>query len=451
MLLIFIGDELHSVISFFVEIAEPDSEKSGDMIPISENRVRSPNFRLALYPRINYKENGLEGRRHSGGRSCRDVGRSSKGRRFRLEAMMSVKKRIAILTGGGDCPGINAVIRAVAKKAILEHAMEIIGIEDGYGGLIHNRHRKLSYDSVSGILTLGGTILGASKISNPYRYPRQKGKTIVFQDVSKTALRTARALNIDALVCIGGDGTLGIAHRLLKDGLPVVGVPKTIDNDLRGTDITFGFDSAVAIATEAIDRIHTTAQSHHRVMIVEVMGHKAGWIALFAGVAGGGDIILIPEIPYTVEAVAAKIRERSRKGRRFSIIVIAEGAKPRGGEVVIKKMVKRSADPIRLGGISFILQDQVEKATGVETRSVVLGHLQRGGSPTAFDRILATQLGAKAVDLVLSREFGRMVAVQNGAITTVPLEIPAAGPRLVPPDHPLIAAARAIGTSFGDE
>jgi phosphofructokinase-like protein len=365
--------------------------------------------------------------------------------------MMSVKKRIAILTGGGDCPGINAVIRAVAKKAILEHSLEVIGIEDGYDGLIHNRHRKLSYDSVSGILTLGGTILGASKISNPYRYPRQKGKTVVFQDVSRTAVRTARALDIDSLVCIGGDGTLGIGYRLFKDGLPVVGVPKTIDNDLRGTDITFGFDSALAIATEAVDRIHTTAQSHHRVMIVEVMGHKAGWIALFAGVAGGGDIILIPEIPYTIEAVAAKIRERSRKGRLFSIVVIAEGAKPRGGDIVIRKMVMKSADPIRLGGISFVLQGQVEKVTGVETRSVVLGHLQRGGSPTASDRILATQLGAKAVDLVVSRGFGRMVAVQNGAITTVPLDIPAGGPRLVPLDHPLIAAARAIGTSFGDE
>lgn len=200
---------------------------------------------------------------------------------------MNKKKRIAILTGGGDCPGINAVIRAVAKKAILEYGMEVVGVEDGYDGLIHNRHRMLAYDDVSGILTLGGTILGASKISNPYRYAFQKGKKIIFTDVSEKAIKTVKDIKLDALVCIGGDGTLGIAYRLMKDGVPVVGVPKTIDNDLRGTDITFGFDTAVAIAAEAIDRIHTTAQSHHRVMIVEVMGHKAGWIALFSGVAGG--------------------------------------------------------------------------------------------------------------------------------------------------------------------
>ena len=366
--------------------------------------------------------------------------------------MKNAKKRnrIAILTGGGDCPGINAVIRAVAKKAILEHGMEIIGIEDGYEGLIHNRHRRLHYDDVSGILTLGGTILGASKNSNPYHYGIQKGKTVVFKDVSRKAIRTARSLDIDVLVCIGGDGTQGIAFRLLQDGLPVVGVPKTIDNDLRGTDITFGFDTAVAIASEAVDRVHSTAEAHHRVMIVEVMGHHAGWIALYAGVAGGGDIILIPEIPYMLESVAAKVKERHRKGRRFSIVVIAEGAKPRGGDVVIKRIVKKSADPVRLGGIGFVLQEAIERLTSTESRTVVLGHLQRGGSPTASDRILATQLGAKAVDLIVRGEFGRMAAVKEGEITSVPLEVASGGPRTVPRDHPLIAAARSIGTSFGD-
>jgi 6-phosphofructokinase 1 len=363
---------------------------------------------------------------------------------------MNKKNRIAILTGGGDCPGINAVIRAVAKKAILEYAMEVVGIEDGYDGLIHGHHRQLHYDDVSGILTLGGTILGASKISNPYRYAVQKGKEVVFTDVSRKAIRTAKKLEIDALVCIGGDGTLGIACRLMKDGVPVVGIPKTIDNDLRGTDITFGFDTAVAIATEAIDRLHTTAQSHHRVMIVEVMGHKAGWIALYAGVAGGGDIILVPEIPFRIEAVEAKVRERHRRGRRFSIVIIAEGARPVGGDMVVKKIVQKSADPIRLGGIGFVLQDQIEKSTEIESRTVVLGHLQRGGSPTAFDRILATQLGSKAVDLIVRGELGRMVAVQGSAIMAVPLEIPGSGPRTVPLDHPLIVAARSIGTSFGD-
>ncbi len=363
---------------------------------------------------------------------------------------MSKARRIGILTGGGDCPGINAVIRAVAKKAILEHGMEVLGIEYGYEGLIHRRVRPLRYDDVSGILTLGGTILGASKISNPYQYAVQRGKRTVFRDVSKQAIRTIRDLKLQSLVAIGGDGTLGIAHRLELDGVPVVGIPKTIDNDIRGTDITFGFDTAVAIAAEAIDRIHTTAQSHNRVMIVEVMGHRAGWIALHAGVAGGGDIILIPEIPFTVDSVAAKVAERRRRGRRFSIVVIAEGAKPAGGDVVIKKIIAASADPVRLGGVGFVLQDQLEKATGMEARTVVLGHLQRGGSPTAFDRILATRLGAVAVDLILSGKTGRMVAVRDGKIVSVPLKVAAGGPRTVPIDDPLIAAARSIGTSFGD-
>jgi 6-phosphofructokinase 1 len=363
---------------------------------------------------------------------------------------MNRTKRIAILTGGGDCPGINAVIRAVAKKAILEHGIEVIGVEDGYDGLIHDRHRRLHYDDVSGILTVGGTILGASKTSNPYRYAVEEGKTLVFRDVSKRALRTVRELRVDALVCIGGDGTLGIACRLMKDGVPIVGIPKTIDNDLPGTDVTFGFDSAVAIAAEAIDRIHTTAQSHHRIMIVEVMGHRAGWIALYSGVAGGADIILMPEIPYRIEAIAAKARERHRRGRRFSIVAVAEGAKPEGGEMVIKRIVRKSADPIRLGGIGFILQDRLDKATGVETRTVVLGHLQRGGSPTAADRILATQLGSMAVELIVRGELGQMVAVKEGRIASVPLEVAGAGTRTVPLDHPLIAAARSIGTSFGD-
>ncbi|OGD20921.1 MAG: 6-phosphofructokinase [Candidatus Aminicenantes bacterium RBG_16_63_16] len=363
---------------------------------------------------------------------------------------MKKPERIAILTGGGDAPGINAVIRAVAKRAILEHGLEVIGILDGYEGLVHNRTRKLHYDDVSGILTLGGTILGASKTSNPYQYAVPRGKKIVFRDLSRKAVKTVRDLQADALVCIGGDGTLGIAHRLMKDGVPVVGVPKTIDNDLRGTDLTFGFDTAVAIATEAIDRLHTTAQSHHRVMILEVMGHRAGWIALYAGVAGGGDIILIPEIPYRIEAVVDKVKDRNKRGRRFSIVVIAEGAKPVGGEMVVKKIVAKSADPVRLGGIGFFLQDQVEKATGIESRTVVLGHLQRGGSPTAADRVLATQLGSRALELIMKGETGRMVAVQGCTITDVPLEVAAGGPRAVPLELPLIAAARSIGTSFGD-
>jgi phosphofructokinase-like protein len=365
--------------------------------------------------------------------------------------MMNKVKRIGILTGGGDCPGINAVIRAVAKKAILQCGWEVIGIEDGYEGLIRNRHRKLDADDISGILAVGGTILGASKISNPYRYAVEEGSAIVFKDVSKQAIKNFRGLEIDALVCIGGDGTLGIAHKLFRDGVPLVGVPKTIDNDIKGTDITFGFDSAVAIATEAIDRIHTTAQSHHRIMIIEVMGNRAGWIALFAGVAGGGDIILIPEIPFSLDAVTAKVRYRRKRGKRFSIVVISEGAKPKGGDVVVKRIVEKSADPLRLGGIGFKIGEELERISGIETRTVVLGHLQRGGPPIATDRILATQLGAEAVAMIVRGELGRMTAVQNGRVTTASLEEAASGPRLVPLDHPLIAAARALGTSFGDE
>lgn len=364
---------------------------------------------------------------------------------------MSKHNRIAILTGGGDCPGINAVIRAVAKKAIDEQGMEVLGIEDGYEGVMAQRYRKLTNQDVSGILTLGGTILGTSNKANPYRYPVRRGKKLELRDLSHVAVRNLKKLKLDGLVCIGGDGTLAIAHRLFQEGIPIVGVPKTIDNDLQGTDITFGFDSAVQVATEAIDRVHTTAQSHHRVMIVEVMGRRAGWIALYSGVAGGGDIILIPEIPYDIGAIAEKVRERNKRGKRFSIVVVAEGARPKGGDMVIQKIVKESTDPIRLGGIGFALGEQIEELTGLESRTVLLGHLQRGGPPTPFDRLLGTRLGTKAVDLIENQEFGFMVGIKGNTLVKVPLEIVAKGSRLVPLNHPLIKSARSIGTSFGDE
>jgi 6-phosphofructokinase 1 len=363
---------------------------------------------------------------------------------------MKKQKRIAILTGGGDCPGINAVIRAVAKKAIIEYGMEVMGIEDGYHGIVNNRYRKLEYNDVSGILTLGGTILGTSKTANPYRYAIQQGNRLRFKDMSETAIRNIRNLDLACLVCIGGDGTLGIAHKLFKNGIPIIGVPKTIDNDLIGTDITFGFDSAVWIATEGIDRIHTTAESLHRIMMIEVMGHKAGWIALYSGVAGGGDIILIPEIPYDVNLIAEKVMERNKKGKRFSIVVVAEGAKPKGGDIVIQRIVKESSDPIRLGGISFVLGRQIEKMTGLETRIVVMGHLQRGGSPTPFDRILATQLGAKVVEMIEEKAFGNMVGIRKNSLIKVPLKEVAKGYKKVPLNHPLIKAARSVDTCFGD-
>jgi phosphofructokinase-like protein len=360
------------------------------------------------------------------------------------------RQEIAILTGGGDCPGINAVIRAVTKKAIVEYDMDVIGIKDGYEGLVNEAHRNLTYDDVSGILTLGGTILGTSKTANPYEYPVRSKGCIQFQDLSSRAISTVRRLGIVCLVCIGGDGTLGIAHRLHRDGVPTVGIPKTIDNDIRGTDISFGFDSAASIATEGIDRIHTTAQSHHRIMIVEVMGHKAGWIALHSGIAGGGDVILIPEIPYDTDGIARTVRERRAKGRRFTIIVIAEGARPVGGKIVVRKIVKASADPLRLGGVGFQLAERLEKLTGLETRAVLMGHLQRGGSPTAFDRVLATELGAAAVDMIAAKAFGRMVAVRGSGVSSVALSVAAGGPRLVPRQHRLIKTAEAVGAYFGD-
>ena len=363
---------------------------------------------------------------------------------------MTKNNRIAILTGGGDCPGINAVIRAVAKKAILGHDTEVVGIEDGYDGLVRGKWRKLEYNDVSGILTQGGTILGTSNAANPYRYPVKKGSRLEFQDVSRVAIKNARRLNVDCLVCIGGDGTMSISNNLFKDGVPIVGIPKTIDNDLKGTDTTFGFDSAVYIATEGIDRLHSTAQSHHRVMIVEVMGRNAGWIALHSGVAGGGDIILIPEIPYDPQIVAAKVKDRNRRGKRFSIVVVAEGARPKGGDLVVRRIIKESTDPVRLGGIGFVVGAQIERITGIETRTVVMGHLQRGGPPTPYDRVLATKLGTSAVGLIEKGDFGYMVAVRGNRLTRVRLQEVARGQRTVRSNDPLIAAARAVGTCFGD-
>ncbi len=360
------------------------------------------------------------------------------------------KKRIGILTGGGDCAGLNAVIRAVTKKAIIEFGYEIIGFEDGYEGVIHNRYRPLTFDDVSGILTLGGTILGTSNKANPFKYAVKSDGKVTFEDRSQDALHNITDLGLECLVCIGGDGTLTIANRLCELGVPVVGVPITIDNDIRGTDITFGFDSAVEIVTEGIDRIHSTAQSHHRVMIIEVMGRTAGWIALHAGVAGGGDIILLPEIPYDINKVAERVLKRGQAGKRFSIVVVAEGAKPVGGDVTVKKIVEDSHEKVRLGGVGFRLVEDLERLTGQEARAVVMGHLQRGGTPSSFDRVLATRLGTKVVDMIAADEFGYMCGVRCDDLVNVPLSEVAQGPRLVGVDDPLIRSARSIGVVFGD-
>ncbi len=360
-------------------------------------------------------------------------------------------KRIGILTAGGDCPGLNAVIRAVVKPA-LEVGIEVIGFKDGYSGLMYNKWKRLDSHDVSGILVEGGTILGTSNKDNPFRQPIRDTKTgeVKYKDLSGDVVKTYKRLKLDALICIGGDGTQTVASKLVKKGLNIVGVPKTIDNDLVGTDVTFGFDSAVSVATEAVDRLHTTAQSHHRVMVLEVMGRYAGWIALSAGLAGGGDIILIPEIPYDINVVCAKVKERNRKGKRFSIVVVAEGAKPKGGDLVVREVVKDSPDPLRLGGIGNKIGRDIEEKTGLETRVTILGHIQRGGTPTPFDRILATRFGIAALELVMKGQFGKMVCLRSGHMNTIELSKVGGKVRTVPSDCEMITAARMIGTCLGD-
>jgi 6-phosphofructokinase 1 len=359
--------------------------------------------------------------------------------------------RIGLLTGGGDCPGLNAVIRAVTKDAI-GHGIEVVGIEDGFLGLIENRMRLLTSDDVSNILTAGGTILGSSNKANPERFAVGKNTdgTVKFQDMTDLCMRNVELQGLDALVIVGGDGTMSGAQVFTKRGVNCIGVPKTIDNDLFGTDLTFGFLTAVQIATDALDRVHTTAASHHRVMVVEVMGRNAGWIALHAGIAAGADIILIPEINFDIDAVVRACMQRSRRGKRFTIICVAEGARPIGGKPVIERTDPTSPDPIRLGGIGRAVAAQIEAKTPLESRYVVLGHVQRGGTPVAADRVLATQFGDYAMELLLTGRKNRMVAWQGGTLTDVAMIEAAGKQRLIPLDHPLLAAARSVGTSFGD-
>jgi phosphofructokinase-like protein len=357
-------------------------------------------------------------------------------------------KSIAVLTGGGDCPGLNAVIRAVAKAAQTRYGLEVWGIEDGYLGLIENHMRQLHPNDVSGILTVGGTILGTSNIADPFRFT--VGKNGECTDVSAQCMENIRKRGIDALICIGGDGTMRTASRFAKMGLTVMGVPKTIDNDLFGTDITFGFDTAVTTATEAIDKLHTTASSHHRIMIVEVMGRYAGWIALYAGVAGGADVILLPELPYKLDVIDEYVRQRATRGKRFSIICVAEGAKEKGGQMVVGRRIKGSPDPIRLGGIANKLQYDIQERTGLESRAVILGHIQRGGTPTAYDRVLATNFGYTAISLLMEKGVkNHLVIFKDNKYSSIPLSQVAGKIKNVPKDHPLIKAALAIKTSFG--
>jgi 6-phosphofructokinase 1 len=356
-------------------------------------------------------------------------------------------RRIGVLTGGGDAPGLNAVIRAVVKSAANCNC-EVLGLEDSFDGLLElDRHRVLTPNDVTGILRLGGTILGTKNSGNPFAYPRNTSGGVV--DYSDRCVDIFHQLGLEALVVIGGDGTLSIGYEFWKKGIPVVGVPKTIDNDIVETTNTFGFSTAVDFATDAIDRLHTTAEAHHRIMCVEVMGRYAGWIALHAGIAGGADVVLMPEIPYDLQKVAERIKARERWGARFHIVVVAEGAKPKGGAVAVVEH-GRPGFAERLGGAAQRVAQELEDLTGKETRTVVLGHLQRGGSPSSFDRVLATRFGATAFEMVLRRQFGHTVASHPPDIVAVPLEKIVGRTKNVPVDSDVVRTARAVGIALGD-
>ena len=337
---------------------------------------------------------------------------------------------IGILSAGGDCPGINAAIRGVGKTAIVEYGMKVVGISAGYLGLINQEYELLDEDKLSGLLTVGGTILGTSR-----EKPFKKDKNGMYHiDKPKLIKKHYQEMGLDAVVCIGGNGTQRTAHLLAEEGLNIIGIPKTIDNDVWGTDVTFGFDSAMVIATDAIDRLHTTANSHRRIMVIEVMGHHAGWLALYSGIAGGGDVILLPEIPYDMEVVNDYLMQRVRSKKPYSIVVVAEG---------IDKPKKEKA-------ASYIAR-KIESATGLETRETILGYIQRGGSPSANDRLLATRFGAHAVEMIAHGQFGRMVAKKGEVLTSVPLAEVGGKLRLVPAGHPLIKKGRRMGVCFGDK
>ena len=363
------------------------------------------------------------------------------------------RKRVAINTGGGDAPGLNAVIRAIVLGA-LNRGWEVFGIENGYGGFLADEAGELiplGREDVRGITHLGGTILGTTNRGDPFAWLTERPNgSIARADRSDEILEAFHRHELDALIAVGGDGSLHIARQLGAKGLPVVGVPKTIDNDLGHTSLTFGFLTAVETATEAIDKLHSTAESHHRVMVVEVMGRHTGWIALFSGLAGTADVILMPEIPYDIEKVCDKIRQRESRGREFSIVCAAEGATPIGGDVVMKTVPRGTGGQVRLGGVGEQIAREIADGTGKETRSLVLGHLQRGGRPIAYDRLMALRFGAAAVRCVAEGEFGNMVALDPPDVRPVPLEDALQELKRVPVEGDVVQTARALGISFGD-
>lgn len=356
--------------------------------------------------------------------------------------------KIAVNTGGGDAPGLNAVIRGVVLAAH-QKGWEVYGIKYGYRGLIDIKQIvRLTPESVWDITNIGGTILGSASKGNPFNYPVEKPDgNVIETDISDEVVSNFKALGFDVLIAIGGDGSLYIANKFMKKGVPIIGIPKTIDNDISATDVTFGFDTAVNTATEAIDKLHTTAKSHDRVMVVEVMGRYAGWIALYSGISGSADVILIPEIPFDIEKVCNKIKKLELAGQNYAIVVVAEGAIPAGGEVTV---IEKRPGEIRLGGIGQKVADEIEERTGKETRAIVLGHLQRGGAPTTFDRLLCLRFGTAAIRLIEEKRFGTMVALRSTEICAVPIEEAIGKMRSVPLDSDIILTARSLGISFGD-
>ncbi len=359
-------------------------------------------------------------------------------------------KIVGVLTGGGDCPGLNAVIRAIVRTALNEHDWTLVGFKDGYEGLMEERYVSLTKESVRGILPLGGTILGSSNKGNPFEWRVKDGSEVKIVDRSEHVVETLKGLGISALIVIGGDGTMTVTNMMAERyGIKAVGVPKTIDNDLKATEVTFGYATAVVTATEAVDKLHTTASSHHRTIVLEVMGRYVGWIALESGVSGGADVILIPEIPYDIEKVCEKILHRRSRGSNFSIVVVAEGAKPAGGDITLLNPKEKGTIHEKLGGVGISIAAQIEERLGVETRATVLGHLQRGGSPCPFDRYLGTRFGKKAVDLIHEGKFGHMVCYRAGRIDSIPIADAIGGFKAVDPEGGSVKTAEALGISFG--
>jgi len=357
-------------------------------------------------------------------------------------------KKVAILTAGGDCPGLNAVIRGITKTCIEKYGIEVYGVRKGYRGLVEDNLVQLTIDDVEEILDKGGTILKSSNKENPFKYMDTKDSEPV--NMSEKCVEQLKARGIDCLFVVGGDGTLTSGRDFSRMGFPVIAVPKTIDNDLNATDLTFGFNTAVTTATTAMDQLKTTAASHDRVAVVEIMGRYAGWLTLESGIAGGASVILIPEIPYDIDKVCEAVKKATNNGQKYTIVAVSEGAKPKGGDVFVRKIVADSAESIRLGGIANKIAEEIEEKTGIETRATVLGHTQRGGQTSAYDRVLSTRYAVKAVELAMEGKFGNMVAMLNGEVSYSSLEDAVGKMKTVPVDHELVKVAKTMGVSFGD-